>query len=433
MHKNNLTVPVRVLLSNMLFAGVFLISGCSGQADQDAKADTAVSTKTTLPEENNILLMPHFNGSKWGYIDISGKLMLPAVYDDATGFSEDLAAVKKDGRWQFIDKKGNSLAIPQVDSCTPFYNGMAAVKKGSSWGFIDKTGKLLIACQYNNVRLFSEGKAAVYENGWQFIDKTGKRLFNVSCTDILANGFYGGTCIIQRNNKIVIIDSTGKETDLTDPLLFHEGLAAKKGSSGNKGYVDSSGQFKISAQYAIAGDFSEGLAPVAKAGKPFGYINQAGELKIKPAYLYAGRFVNGLAPVQDYKSMLWGFIDKTGNWVISPVYSMALQFAGNYAPVQRKDEQWTLTDTAGHEPAAIGKYDDIAYVYSNSGLLSVLAKDASSQRAGKDIPIALLVTDSTLNHIFWARTAEGWFLINEKGEKVVTAYNQAQKYRTSFN
>ena len=44
---------------------------------------------------------------KEGFIDTTGKLVIPCQWDDTGSFSEGLAWVKKDGKWGVIDTKGN--------------------------------------------------------------------------------------------------------------------------------------------------------------------------------------------------------------------------------------------------------------------------------------------------------------------------------------
>lgn len=52
------------------------------------------------------LMMAKLN-RKCGYITLSGAVRVPFIYDDATVFSEGVAAVKKDGKWGLINKDGN--------------------------------------------------------------------------------------------------------------------------------------------------------------------------------------------------------------------------------------------------------------------------------------------------------------------------------------
>lgn len=45
-------------------------------------------------------------GSKWGYVDTDGKVMIKPQYDEARSYSNGLAAVCKDGKWGFINGNG---------------------------------------------------------------------------------------------------------------------------------------------------------------------------------------------------------------------------------------------------------------------------------------------------------------------------------------
>lgn len=58
------------------------------------------------------------NGGKWGYIDSTGTLVIPMVYDYAQDFKGDSAKVVKGRKKYLIDKKGN--IIDQVKRYTIF-------------------------------------------------------------------------------------------------------------------------------------------------------------------------------------------------------------------------------------------------------------------------------------------------------------------------
>ncbi len=49
------------------------------------------------------------NGGKWGYIDSTGSLVIPMVYDYAQDFKGDSAKVVKGRKKYLIDKKGNII------------------------------------------------------------------------------------------------------------------------------------------------------------------------------------------------------------------------------------------------------------------------------------------------------------------------------------
>jgi hypothetical protein len=45
---------------------------------------------------------------KWGFIDKTGKVVIPLIHNDVRSFSEELGGVKQDDKWGFINKKGVS-------------------------------------------------------------------------------------------------------------------------------------------------------------------------------------------------------------------------------------------------------------------------------------------------------------------------------------
>ena len=61
-------------------------------------------------------------------------------YDDADEFSEGLASVEKDGKEGYIDKTGRIVIPLEYDKAYSFRNGKAKVVKNGIEGFIDKNG-----------------------------------------------------------------------------------------------------------------------------------------------------------------------------------------------------------------------------------------------------------------------------------------------------
>ena len=79
-------------------------------------------------------------GDKFGYIDRSGKNVIPCTFDVVTPFSEGYAAVAnfvsiKDSlilKWNYIDKKGKVVIENKFDDALPFHMGKAAVRNENS-------------------------------------------------------------------------------------------------------------------------------------------------------------------------------------------------------------------------------------------------------------------------------------------------------------
>ena len=116
---------------------------------------------------------------KWGYIDKSGKLVIPAQFESASDFSEDVAAVLINNRYLYINLKGQYVIDPgAVDYAGPFSEGLAPVRKNGLYGFIDKNGTLKIQHKYFNIgfNAFKNGLMNIEasRNVWLTIDRNGK-------------------------------------------------------------------------------------------------------------------------------------------------------------------------------------------------------------------------------------------------------------------
>ena len=97
--------------------------------------------------------------SKLGYIDNTGKEVIPTQYESARDFTkEGYALVGNNGNLFFIDKKGQKAAFPHLDelknySLTEFNNGFAKVTlEDGSNVFLDRLGNILKPSDLLNLR-----------------------------------------------------------------------------------------------------------------------------------------------------------------------------------------------------------------------------------------------------------------------------------------
>jgi len=126
------------------------------------------------------MAMVKYNG-KYGFIDVTGKEVIPAKYDDASAFSEGLAWVKLDTVNMFINKSGVRVGSDKYHAISDFSCGLAAVMVGSSYGYINKSGVLAIPASYSFATPFTIGIAKVQKKIDDktlegVIDKTGKEI-----------------------------------------------------------------------------------------------------------------------------------------------------------------------------------------------------------------------------------------------------------------
>ena len=96
-------------------------------------------------------------------------------------YNEGLAGVKDvDGKWGFIDKTGKLMIPCQWKKALFFSEGLAGVQDDNEkWGFIDKTGKVVLPFEWSNVQWFKNGRVRVQTalgGGWHDIDKNGNKV-----------------------------------------------------------------------------------------------------------------------------------------------------------------------------------------------------------------------------------------------------------------
>jgi hypothetical protein len=177
-----------------------LLSSCGGgsSASDDKNVLIPVESNDTYMYVNNrgetmfpevkVLETSAFYGDyavvgkeKKGFINRSGKLVVPMQYAEATIISDGLAFVKeKSGATTVIaiDAKGNEVfRMADVMNARRFSEGLAAFldNKKRLWGFVDKSGKIVIEPQFKEVGDFSCGLAAAgSRDAYGFIDAKGK-------------------------------------------------------------------------------------------------------------------------------------------------------------------------------------------------------------------------------------------------------------------
>ena len=185
---------------------------------------------------NGLALVSQNSGYvSYGYIDKTGKVVIPLKYSGARPFSEGLAYVSNDSFEGFIDTKGN-----EVFSCKDYYDvgdyheGLASVVKeeknedgytaGWKLGFMDKKGKIVIPCTLPcheleggepnaDYEFFSDG---IYEvaNENRFIDKTGKTVLDYDSRWLvpLNERFSEGLIVVAYGDQYGFMDKAGKVT-----------------------------------------------------------------------------------------------------------------------------------------------------------------------------------------------------------------------------
>jgi hypothetical protein len=342
--------------------------------------------------EDSAKLFPIIQGSKWGYIDSSGKIAIKPQFDAAYQFHDGIARVMtgkwfESEKWSYIDTTGKPIFKNlSVNRLEDFSEGLGAVclnkrdeTGGILCGYMDRNGKWIIEPKIYNTFAFHDGRARVAlpdkasRTGTRevYLDKTGKIAIDLASIPTQdSNGFAEGLArfAVSVKGKDYLpqgyMDKSGKV--IIEPKFeaaddFSEGLAAvmffkkakvpdyDKGPPFDAGFIDMTGKLVIKPQFEFYQPFSEGLAFVLIRGK-MGAINKTGRVAIRPQFTFVEprsgpewqvldyyksakpwSFSEGLAVVN--KLGRWGYVDKTGKLVIPPRFRLAHQFNGGLALV----------------------------------------------------------------------------------------------------
>ncbi len=116
---------------------------------------------------------------KKGMMDSTGKELFYAAYDDfSSGFLDGRAWVSKGGKYGFIDKTGKLVIPAQYEVVNGFSEGLAKVRSEGKCGFIGLNGEVVIPLIYTDAQSFESGIAWVKDENNQtfYIDKKGKKV-----------------------------------------------------------------------------------------------------------------------------------------------------------------------------------------------------------------------------------------------------------------
>jgi hypothetical protein len=317
---------------------------------------------------------------KWGYVDPTGGLVIPAQFTEAYDFVDGLARVatgpKHDSTqdfrffltatgYGFIDKAGKMVIPATWKDASDFSEGLAPVMQEGSQGspatygrdvcgYINTKGQVVIPLKFEAVTGFSEGLAAVWTSeGWGYIDKSGA--WAVSPKPDL--GPVGGDLGVPDDDYLATMNLPVRS--------FRDGYAAvgvceteSDPDTQTWHFIDETGrQAEWSGTYGQAGPFNEGLAPIKDLQtEKWGFINANGKVVIAPQFddyfadlgdyiLTWQGFHQGLAAVVSDGKV--GYIDQSGKWVIQPQFANANGFADGYAYVRALSSDPTATYPPG--------------------------------------------------------------------------------------
>ncbi|KAB8335501.1 hypothetical protein SD80_004105 [Scytonema tolypothrichoides VB-61278] len=173
-----------------------------------------------------VVTSEYFTGSKCGFQDKRGKVVIEPQFDYCQSFASGLAAVRVDKKWGYIDKTGKFIVSPRFDYADRVIEERALVVSDGKIGFIDKTGKIVIKPEFQidpeftiyyqkePAAVLKEWKSLLKEFGQPLelssIEKLRAQGFKPSSSEVVQRQFSNGLAAVAKDNKCGYIDKTGK-------------------------------------------------------------------------------------------------------------------------------------------------------------------------------------------------------------------------------
>lgn len=328
-------------------------------------------------------LCPVQVNGKWGYINTTGNVAIPCVYEDVWPFENEVAIVRQGGKYGLINKRGDIL-VPCVKSDYDYvplpHDGVICINIGTSekrvFKCIDINGNHLFTKAALVPFEFSEGVATIwsqYDKGTGVINKKGEYIIpegiysNISKFE---NGLAAVTCEI--TGKTGIINHQGK---LVVPIKYDSFWGAYPCPivcaiiSDKCGYIDIRNGKELCPitldEKSIYSDYQDNCTDnmfVFNIGEDI-YIYNLENCKLfrSSRYKEIYRYGNGLCCVRDKVSGKVGFIDKVGKLVIPCTFdepSYVYEFHGNICTMENNciDRQGNLLRTSPNYIYQFGEY-----------------------------------------------------------------------------
>lgn len=278
---------------------VLNLLACSDKSDQKTQTQSqnaVAQTQTAPPPKIAPKPQPNYRVERQnghvGLLNQQGEVVIPFEYNrlELSDDEKTLLAMKKDSAlYGFIDISGKEIVPFKYKKAAEFSEGLAAVSEdGKKMGFIDLTGKWVIPAQYDWQGLtpyrFTDGAVVVYQDAPREIKNP---LNGETATLNIPQA-----AVINAKNEIIVPFGQYEGMD-----GFKEGLArvevkAKSDGTMNNGkmdlgrrfgFINTKGELVIPTIYYDAAVFREGLANVAIKDK-YGFIDQQGNTVIPFEY-----------------------------------------------------------------------------------------------------------------------------------------------------
>ena len=141
----------------MIVTLILCIWGCGCSKSPDTK-NKSVSFEDTMFLNDTIIAE---KDGKYLLLDKQGKERAAFDYI-SSNCGEGLVVFRQDGRYGYMDLTGKVVVPALYDDANPFTDGLGSVRVNDSWGFVDHSNKMVISPQYSQVGTFIDGICSLY-------------------------------------------------------------------------------------------------------------------------------------------------------------------------------------------------------------------------------------------------------------------------------
>lgn len=358
---------------------------------------------------------PIKSGNFWGFVNESGEVIIPVIYDEADNFSEGLAVIKQDGKYGYITKTGALTIAARFDDALPFHEGHAVVELKGKLGMINRSGEFIIPAQYEDLGNLTNGLAYFLKDSlYGYFDSKG--IVRIPPTFTEAFDYENGKAIVSKNNFYGLIDQYGTTfiPMKYDDLRPYENQIYLAMSNDYWGLISISGDTILAFEYDYIGKMFCNRALVEKEDS-YNYIDPRGNLILTnwlipfSEHRQLANFKNGFARIEveekyvlidttgkrlfaqpkenlgDYSELIavskggkWGYYTPAGVMTIPHNFTLAGSFSKGFA-IAGNDPFYGLINNQGHyilqpyyeELTFLNDSLLIAKSHGNYGLLNV--------------------------------------------------------------
>ncbi|MFM8233627.1 MAG: WG repeat-containing protein [Holophagaceae bacterium] len=161
-------------------------------------------------------------GGQWGFVDETGKEVIPPKYDEADEFYEGLAKVKLNGKWGLINQSDRYILDPLYDAIVRSSSAQRfQVEMNGKWGIFDSLGNPITKINFESIWIFCHGLAEFQLGGkWGYLNTLGEVV--IAAKYDMVWGFDRGYSSVSLGSKHGLIDLQGNE------LWFDDKIEANK-------------------------------------------------------------------------------------------------------------------------------------------------------------------------------------------------------------